>query len=186
MKYTILLFLIAFIGCKTAQISPPGFYEKIVKEKSVFNDFLKRESLVDLIKTMGNEFQNTDKLIMISFSNEDRSAFFIYDCTNDNYYFAQKYSGFVNYSYKKLPNREYAGETNLFILKYVLDNKIEELKKISEEVFKVGYVRIQQPIYVIDTKNKKYIFERFKSFNVYKGKPVMNEKEFNQFMKWGN
>lgn len=43
MKYTILLFLIAFIGCKTAQISPPGFYEKIVKEKSVLMIFLKEK-----------------------------------------------------------------------------------------------------------------------------------------------
>lgn len=182
MKNTVFLLFFAITCCKTAQTLPSSFYEKVVEEKSVFKDFLKRESLIGLLKTMDNEFQNTDKIIMISFSNEIRSAFFIYDCTNDNYYFAQQYLGYFNYSYKKIPNREYAGETNLFVLKYVLDDDIEQLQKISEQAFEGGLGSFYQTIYVIDTKNRNYIFERFKSFDVYKGKPVMSEEEFNLFM----
>lgn len=154
-----------------------SFYEKIKKDNNIFKDFLKHEGLVEVLKTMDSELYDTNELIIITQSNEYRLALFIYDKTNDKYFFAEKYFGQQNYSYEKLTELNEMGETILFVLKSILDNKIENLKKISEEAYNVSLGRYQA-IHILDILNHKYVFCRYKSFDVYKGKPVMTEEEF--------
>lgn len=183
MKYIALIFLI-FYSCSknvNSELSRHScFYEKIIIEEKTYENFLKHKGLREILQTLNNELCNTNKVILISDSDEFISAFFIYDSSNNRHFYAWKKYKEQEYSYKKLTESdliEIKGKINLFVLKYVLESKIEELKKISLEAFDTSLGQYKD-VHVLDVENHVYEFTRFRSFDVYKGKPVMNEEEY--------
>src|SRR5690606_31105364 len=103
-----------------------------------------------------------------------------YDCTNKSYFFVWKNFGEKSYSYEKLnqSNLDKMGEFNLFVLKFVLENRIGELIKISEKAYDGANFPQYDFIRIIDVDSNIYESHKIKSFDVYKGKPVMNKEEF--------
>lgn len=178
MKYFILITLFILISCTAHTQVSMSFYEKVKQEPEIFKDYLKYEGLRDVLEVLNSELYNSKKIIQLSIYSDSRSAFFIYDCTNKLYFFVWKNFGEKSYSYEKLNQSTLSqmGEFNLFVLDFVLENKIEELKKISEEAYGSTNFPQYDFIRIIDIEANIYESHKIKTFDVYKGKPIMNEE----------
>lgn len=100
-----------------------------------------------------------------------------YDIINDKYYYLEKDKTKI-YVLKEI-SKEEVKSNFLFILRYVLNDRVEELNKISNDAYDLESGMF---IYVdiLDVKSKIYKRYKFKEFEVYKEKPVMTKDEFYQ------
>src|SRR5690554_5468355 len=181
------LFLITIISCliisctNRKYIVTGGFYDKVLHEKKIFRDFLKYKGNQNKLEALDDILFNSEKVIIVSMDYTD----IIYDITNDKYYLLRKY-----YSL----NKDYRGKlrditplleqdvppTFLFVLEYVLNNKIEELIDISRESYDTtpsGFT-YNPYIDILDVNSPYYKRYSFNNFMVHNGKPVMTHKEF--------
>lgn len=107
-----------------------GFYDKVLQEKKVFKDFLKYKGNQEKLMLLDDVFFNSEKIIIVFL---DRINV-IYDVSNDKY-FLIKEDYLENFIEFKIISNDEVPPTFLFVLKYVLNNKIDELEKISQEAF---------------------------------------------------
>ena len=177
MKFVIIITFLFFTSCNT-QVNSMSFYESVKQDSTTFKDYLKYEGLREVLKVLDSELYKSEKIIQISIYSQSRSAFFVYDYTKNAYYFVWKNFGENNYSYEKLnkSNLDQMGEFNLFVLDFVLENKIGELIKISEEAYNVTNFPQYDFIRIIDVDANTYESHKIKYFDVYKGRPIMNEE----------
>lgn len=177
MKNIILLITLSifFFSCIQRSVITGGFYDKILKEKKIFKDYLKYNGNHQQLSLLDKNLVNTSKIIIVSTFDGFISYSTTYDVTNDKYYYLENDKEEI-YKLKEISKEEVKPNFD-FTLKYVLENRIDELKKISEEAYDLQsgmFIYID----ILDTQSKMYRKYQFKEFEVYKGKPVMTKEEF--------
>ena len=163
------------LSCIQTPAISGGFYDKVLQERKVFKDYLKYKGNHQELSLLDKQLIHTKKIITLSTFNGFTSFSTIYDCDNSKYYYLESNKEGI-YKHNQISKEEVL--TNfLFVLEYILDDKIEELKKISEEAYDLESGMF---IYVdiLDVQSKTYKRYQFKEFEVYNGKPIMTKEEF--------
>lgn len=171
----ILIFVLLIIyGC-----APQGFYSKARNEKDVFQSYLKFKGNQQDLKHFNKDFKESKKIIDVGTFLLPESYSILYDVTGKKTYYIERNTSWKEPKYYDsiLHNKKKRWYQNLeFVLQYVLDDQIEELKSISQNAYNVYNANIV--IRILDLEAKSYKEYQINSFEVYKGKPIMNFDEF--------
>jgi hypothetical protein len=174
--------IIGLIVFSSLSCNSEGFYYRMKNNKKKYTEFFKYDGNKENIKLLNKDLENSNEIIIISSYAHPQSFNFIYDVTKDKYYYIEKnqvYNEILNKELKKddIANDNVNYEDFLFFLKYVLDNKIDELIDISEKSYddKSGVYCV---VKIINIDKKTYKEFSFRSFLTFEGKPVMSESEY--------
>lgn len=174
--------VIGLIFFSSLSCNSEGFYYRMKNNKKIYAEFFKYDGNKENIKLLNKDLENSKEIIIISSYVHPQSFNFIYDVTKDMYYYIEKNQVYNEVLYKKLKKEVLANdnvnyEDLLFFLKYVLDNKIDELIDISEKSYddKSGVYSV---VKIINIDKKTYKEFSFRSFLTFEGKPVMSENEY--------
>lgn len=173
----ILIFALLIVAGCTSQ----DFYSKLKNEKDVFGDFTGKKGNKKELGYFSKELKDSKKIIEIgTFPFLDASYTLIYDATGEKTYYiknnpARRKS--VEYGSFSLNDKKNRWFKNLeFVLQYVLDDKVQELKTISQNAYNVYNANIV--IIIADLEGKSYKEYQIDSFEVYNGEPIMSSDEF--------
>lgn len=184
MKYVIFeLSVFNFLSC-----SPEGFYSTMKSNKNIYKEFLKYKGNKEAIKLLDTDLGNSKEIIIIGSYVYPQSFSFIYDRTNNLYYYIEENPYKKDIIYKKLRKEDFKNDNInyndlLFILEYVLEDRNDELIDISKKAYddKSGVYSV---VKIINIDKKTYKEFSFRSFLTFEGKPVMTESEYLKAMNF--